>query len=68
MGTAFRIDPDGSMDTLVDFAALRGGGAGAAPLAALLQGRDGNFYGTTYYDGATDSGTVFRMTPAGIIT
>ena len=68
VGTAFRIDPDGSMDTLVDFAALRGGGAGAAPLAALLQGRDGNFYGTTYYDGATDSGTVFRMTPAGIIT
>jgi len=68
VGTAFRIDPDGTLTTLVDFASLRGGGAGAAPLAALVQGNDGNFYGTTYYDGGTDSGTIFRMTPAGIIT
>jgi uncharacterized repeat protein (TIGR03803 family) len=68
VGTAFRIDPDGTMNTLVDFATLRGGGAGAAPLAALVRGSDDNFYGTTYYDGATDSGTIFRMTPAGIIS
>jgi len=68
VGTAFRIDPDGTMTTLVDFASLRGGGVGAAPRAALVRGRDGNFYGTTYYDGATDSGTIFRMTPAGITT
>ena len=68
VGTAFRVDPDGTFTTLVDFASLRGGGAGAAPLAALVLGSDGDFYGTTYYDGATDSGTVFRITPAGIIT
>ncbi len=67
VGTAFRLDSDGSMTTLVDFASLRGGGAGAAPLAAVVLGSNGYFYGTTYFDGATDSGTVFQMTPAGII-
>ena len=67
VGTAFRLDSDDTMTTLVDFASLRGGGAGAAPLAAVVLGSDGYFYGTTYFDGATDSGTIFQMTPAGII-
>ena len=40
---------------------------GANPSAALVQGTDGNFYGTTYNGGMTNGGygTVFRMTPAG---
>ena len=29
---------------------------------------DGNFYGTTYYGGANNGGTVFKMTPAGALT
>ena len=32
----------------------------------LLQGSDGNFYGTTEY-GGTGAGTVFRMDPAGTV-
>ena len=50
------------MTTLVDFAARGGGGVGGSPAAALVLGDDGNFYGTTEFDGATDSGTVLKMT------
>ena len=41
---------------------------GAHPLAGLVQGSDGSFYGTTYAGGATDNGTVFTMTLAGVLT
>jgi len=50
---------------------------GLNPLSGLVQGNDGNFYGTTYRGGAgyTDysdarggKGTVFRITPNGALT
>ena len=34
----------------------------------LIQGSDGNFYGTTTLGGASNAGTVFRVTPAGEFT
>src|SRR5215470_11122183 len=34
----------------------------------LVQGPDGNFYGTTARGGSSGKGTVFRVTPAGVIT
>jgi uncharacterized repeat protein (TIGR03803 family) len=34
----------------------------------LVQGPDGNFYGTTIRGGPTQNGTVFRVTPAGALT
>ena len=40
----------------------------AAPVAALIQATDGNFYGTTLLGGASGQGTVFKMTPAGTVT
>src|SRR5215471_6612924 len=36
--------------------------------APLVQGPDGNFYGTTPHAGATFSGQVLRVTPAGALT
>src|SRR6516225_561508 len=36
--------------------------------ASLVQGPDGNFYGTTAQGGPKGSGTVFRVTPAGELT
>src|SRR5437764_1100429 len=41
---------------------------GSNPAAALIQGSDGNFYGTTQQGGATGNGTVFRVTPVGVLT
>src|SRR5437899_9892399 len=41
---------------------------GTYPWAGLVQGRDGNFYGTTYQGGANGYGTVFQMTPDGALT
>ena len=51
--------------TIADF----GGGNGAAPAAPLVQGIDGNFYGTTYSGGTwPGNGTIFRVTPQGKLT
>src|SRR5688572_10737195 len=41
---------------------------GANPLAPLVQGPDGNFYGTTQVGGASGGGMIFKMTPAGTVT
>lgn len=65
LGTIFKITRTGTFTTLHHFA---GGSDGAQPYASLLQATDGNFYGTTVAGGAANRGTVFRMTPAGIVT
>ena len=41
---------------------------GRTPSATLIQGSDGNFYGTTAQGGASSVGTVFKVTPAGVRT
>jgi uncharacterized repeat protein (TIGR03803 family) len=65
-GTVFKIDTTGSLTTLHSFSGSPGDGA--VPVAGLVQGSDGNFYGTTASGGAFFQGTVFRMTPSGAIT
>ena len=74
-GTVFKITPGGTLTTLHSFAGYPT--EGGNPLAALVQGNDGNFYGTTPYGGAnrksciTDGigcGTVFKITPSGTFT
>ncbi len=34
----------------------------------VIQGSDGNFYGTTRYDGPAGGGTAFKLTPGGTLT
>jgi uncharacterized repeat protein (TIGR03803 family) len=41
---------------------------GTNPYSSLVQGSDGNFYGTTNSGGNFNRGTVFMITPAGIHT
>jgi uncharacterized repeat protein (TIGR03803 family) len=64
-GTVFKVTPDGTETVLHSFA---GGGDGANPYAGVVQGSDGNFYGTTYAGGDNGLGTVFRLTPGGTET
>jgi uncharacterized repeat protein (TIGR03803 family) len=64
-GTIFRLTPAGTVTVLYTFT---GGADGAYPYAGLLQGTDGNFYGTTSQGGAANAGTVFQLTPAGVLT
>jgi len=60
-GTVFKITPSGTLTTLYSFCAQSGCTDGAGPEAALVQGTDGNFYGTTYGGGANNYGTVFSL-------
>ncbi len=63
-GDAAELAPPAlTFTTLVNF----GGSNGSNPFAGLVQGFDGNFYWTTYYGGANNSGTVFKITPAGTL-
>jgi uncharacterized repeat protein (TIGR03803 family) len=41
---------------------------GAEPTAGLLQATNGYLYGTTFGGGANSQGTVFRITPRGVLT
>ncbi len=50
-----------TLTTLVTF----DGTNGYLPEAGLMQGKDGNFYGTLGYGGWYDLGVVYRMTPNG---
>jgi uncharacterized repeat protein (TIGR03803 family) len=64
-GTVFRISPSGSFTNLWEF---NGCSDGAGPYAGLVQGSDGNFYGTTSGNGSSGNGTVFRISPSGSLT
>ena len=64
-GTVFKISPTGLLTTLHSF---NGASDGEWPDHALVEGKDGYFYGTTSYGGPYGDGTVFRMTPGGELT
>jgi uncharacterized repeat protein (TIGR03803 family) len=65
LGTVFRVTPSGTETVLYSFA---GGSDGEHPYAGVIQGSDGNFYGTTYQGGTSGYGTVFKLTPSGTET
>ena len=67
-GTVFKITPTGTLTTLYSFCGKAKCADGAYPSAELVQASDGNLYGTTPGGGATDSGTVFKITPSGTLT
>jgi uncharacterized repeat protein (TIGR03803 family) len=67
-GTVFKITPSGTLTTLYSFCSKSGCTDGTDPHAGLVQATDGKFYGTTYVGGATNHGTVFKITPSGTLT
>src|SRR5712671_7495514 len=54
-----------TLTTLANFSGTNGANPYFAP---LVQGRDGNLYGTTSAGGAHRHGTVFKVTPTGTLT
>jgi uncharacterized repeat protein (TIGR03803 family) len=66
VGTVFKITPGGALTTLYSFSGATPDGA--TPEAALVQGTDGNFYGTTDNGGADSGGIIYRITPGGTLT
>jgi uncharacterized repeat protein (TIGR03803 family) len=66
-GTLFKMTATGTLTTLYNFCSQTNCTDGAQPFAGLIQGTDGNFYGTTYGGGAFDNcfgsgcGTVFKL-------
>jgi uncharacterized repeat protein (TIGR03803 family) len=69
-GTVFKISTAGAFEVLYSFS---GGTDGAYPFGRLVQGSDGNFYGTTSAGGTNDvwyggDGTVFKITTNGTLT
>jgi len=67
-GTVFKITPKGILTTLYSFCTQSPCTDGGQPWGGLIQGTDGNFYGTTSCCGANDSGTIFKITPTGLLT
>src|ERR1039457_2746319 len=65
-GTVFRIATSGTLTTL--YSSCSPCADGANPWAGLVQAADGDFYGTTFFGGATGTGTVFKITPTGELT
>jgi uncharacterized repeat protein (TIGR03803 family) len=63
-GTLYKITTNGAFTMLYDL----NNGNGEYPYAGLIQGADGNFYGTTFGGGATSDGVVYRMTSSGAYT
>lgn len=63
-GTIFKVSTNGTFSTLY---ALNPNvnGDGAYPFAGLIEGLDGNLYGTTYLGGASDNGAIYRITTEG---
>ncbi len=66
-GTVFKVDSAGNLTTLYNFCRPFNCPQGSYPAGPLVQGADGNFYGTTT-QGGTGSGTLFQITPAGALT
>ena len=64
-GTVFKITPAGTLTTLAQFNFATNG---ANPVAGVVQGTDGNFYGTTLNGGLARHGTVFQITSSGTLT
>lgn len=68
-GTVFRMTPSGALTTLHSFDFVDG----FAPVAALLQASNGDFYGTTEFGGSSacptlGCGTIFKITAQGTLT
>ena len=65
-GTLFKIPLSGTYTALLH---SFDGNTGGNPISnSLIQANDGNFYGMTPFGGTNSMGTVFKMSPSGMVT
>jgi uncharacterized repeat protein (TIGR03803 family) len=64
-GTVFKLNVKGKLTLLHSFGGLPDG---QNPYARLIRDPAGNFYGTTFYGGASGYGTVFKLDTTGKFT
>jgi uncharacterized repeat protein (TIGR03803 family) len=69
-GTIFKITPTGTWTGLASFCTEGANRCsnGEAPYGAMVQGPDGNLYGTTMSGGAYGFGEVYQVTPEGALS
>ena len=67
-GTVFKLTPRGKLTMVYSFCAQTNCTDGFELFGGLVQGSDGNLYGTTAEGGANGYGTVFKLTTAGKLT
>lgn len=65
-GTVFEMSLSGSLTTLQSFVPLSLS-SGSEPYSGLIQGHDGNLYGTTQHGGISRVGTVFKISTGGAL-
>ena len=63
-GAIYRISPGGAISRLFDFTS----NLGLIPVGGVVQGSDGCFYGVTNQGGASGFGTVYKVTPSGVMS
>ncbi len=64
-GTVFKMTSAGALTKIYDFG---GSSTGYEPESGVLQANDGNLYGTTFWGGPGNFGTIYKLTFAGTRT
>lgn len=67
-GTVFRITPGGVLTTIYTFQHGNPDIDGESPRGGVIQGSDGNLYGTTYAGGVFNEGCIYKVTLDGVET
>jgi uncharacterized repeat protein (TIGR03803 family) len=65
-GVVFKLDTAGNETVLYNFQGYPTDGVG--PTTTLVTDPEGNFYGTTYGGGTDGEGTIFKLSPQGLLT
>jgi uncharacterized repeat protein (TIGR03803 family) len=67
-GAIYKVTESGKVSVFYTFCSLVNCPDGTNPFAPVIQGTDGNLYGTTSSGGTHAEGTVYQITPAGNLT
>ena len=68
LGTVFKVTTSNVIETVVSFTGATGAAPGNGPTAGLVQGSDGQLYGSTSAGGANGFGVLFKVNGAGVYT